>query len=182
MLNSKKLEDGGRGSTKSNLNLKRCLGNAKQILLHSDYQMKHLSEWMVNQPVFHAHRQCSVFALPEGPECYTDECFVGSSDHLSPPQQMPFSETSFQGTSWKAISAWKWPHCHHLNDWWGPPDFLLPDGYVAGCGSLLHSLFVLDELASLVFCLLPPFLKSSSSPQVGMGLMSYHHDLYPKRI
>lgn len=104
--------------------------------------MKHLSEWMVTRPIFHACRQCSLFALPEGPECYADEYFVGSSDHLSPPQQMPFSETSSQSISWKAICAWKCPHCHHLNDWWGPPDFLLPDGYMAGCGSLLLSLVV----------------------------------------
>ena len=136
---------------------------------------------MVNQPVLHACTQCSLFALPESPECYTDECFVGSSDHLSPPQQMPFSETLSQNTSWKVICAWKCPHHHHLDDWWGPPDFLLPDGYVAGCGSLLLSLFVLDELSSLVPCLLPPFLKSSSSPQVGMGLMSYHHGLYAQK-
>ena len=143
--------------------------------------MKHLSEWMVNPPVFHACTQCSLFGLPEGPECYTDECFVGSSDHLSPLQQMPFSETLSQNTSWKAICAWKCPHHHHLDDWWGPPDFLLPDGYVAGCGFLLLPLFALDELASLVLCLFPPFLKSSSSPQVGMGLMSYHHGLYAQK-
>ena len=95
--------------------------------------------------------------------------------------EMPFSETLSQNTSWKVICAWKCPHHHHLDDWWGPPDFLLPDGYVAGCGSLLLSLFVLDELSSLVPCLLPPFLKSSSSPQVGMGLMSYHHGLYAQK-